>query len=108
MSEHGASHLKSYFAVFATLMALTGITVYVAFADLGALAAPVAVGIACVKATLVILFFMHVRYETRLIGLYAASGFVFLLILLVITMSEVIGRAPPRADPLAPTAASAP
>jgi len=94
-----------YFAVFATLLVLTGVTVTAAYMNLGHWAAPVAVGIAAVKATLVVLYFMHVRYGSRLIALYAASGFLFLAILLGITMSEVAGRAPqPTADPLRPSA----
>ncbi len=106
MSDHG-DHLKIYFLVFATLLGLTGLTVFVAFANLGPLAAPVAIAIACVKATLVVLFFMHVRYETRLIGLYAASGFVFLLVMFALTMGEYAGRSAQGPDPLAPTTPAA-
>jgi cytochrome c oxidase subunit 4 len=105
MAKH-VDHLKVYFSVFGALLGLTALTVYVAYANLGAWAAPVAVGIACVKATLVILYFMHVRYETRLNGMYAVSGFAFLLILFVITMGEVAGRAKPGPDPLAPSSAA--
>jgi len=105
---HGAT-LKTYFTVFGLLMLLTALTVYVSYADLGPVAVLVAVAIAGVKATLVILYFMHVRYESKLIALYAVSGFVFLLILVVLTMGEVAGRqaqppdalGPPRAVPTA-------
>ena len=99
--EHGPS-LGAYIGVFLALMALTGLTVAVAYMDLGALAAPVALAIAAVKATLVITIFMHVRYESRLIKLYAVSGFVFVAILLVITMGEHSGREPQPDDPLGP------
>jgi cytochrome c oxidase subunit 4 len=90
-------------AVFAALLAMTGLTVAVAYQDLGNLSAVVALGIASFKAGLVVLYFMHVRYATKLIRLYAAAGFVFVAILLGITMSEVSGRPPqPSADPLRP------
>ena len=96
-----------YFAIFGVLLGLTGVTVSAAFLDLKGWAAPVAVGIASVKATLVVLYFMHVRYGSRLIALYAASGFLFLAILLGITLGEVAGRSPqPTADPLRPAASA--
>jgi cytochrome c oxidase subunit 4 len=106
--ETQASHTSPvwiYFAIFGVLLTLTGVTVSAAYMDLAGWAAPVAVGIASVKATLVVLYFMHVRYGSRLIALYAASGFLFLAILLGITLSEVAGRrAQLQADPLRPTA----
>jgi cytochrome c oxidase subunit 4 len=89
-------------AIFIVLLVLTGVTVAVAYADLGRLGAPLAILIACVKGTLVVLYFMQVRYESRLVALYAASGFVFLFILLSMTMGEVVGRAVAPADPLTP------
>ncbi len=101
-------HLRVYLAVFATLLCLTGVTVYVAFAELGPMATPIALGIAGTKASLVILYFMHVKYETRLIGLYAASGFAVLLVMFAITMGEFAGRPAPGADPLPPPASAAP
>jgi cytochrome c oxidase subunit IV len=101
MAKHGPG-LGAYFAVFGTLMVLTGVTVAAAYADLGRFAAPVAVAIACIKATLVVLYFMHVRYESRLIALWAASGFVFLLIMLSLTFGEVMGRPRSSRDPLSP------
>lgn len=92
---HSSDHvvpISIYFAVFAALMALTAMTVWVAFIDLGALNAFVALGIAVVKATLVVLFFMHVKYSSKLTWLVVASGFVFLAIMLVLTMSDIASR----------------
>ena len=66
MSNHVVP-LRVYFSVFGALMVLTAITVAVAFFDLGVLNNVVALGIAGLKATLVILYFMHVRYSGRLI-----------------------------------------
>ncbi len=104
--EHGPS-LQTYIAIFVALLALTGLTVAVAFVNLGALGPLVAVGIACVKATLVVLWFMHVKYETKLIHLYVASGFIFVAILIVITMGEFVGRENQPADILGPPPAAA-
>jgi cytochrome c oxidase subunit 4 len=81
-----------YYAVFAALLVGTGLTVAVAFVDLGALNNVLMLGIAMTKALLVILFFMHVRWGTRLTWVVAASGFFWLLILFGITMSDYLTR----------------
>jgi|ERR1700730_8625892 cytochrome c oxidase subunit 4 len=91
MSGHVAPK-SMYYAVFAALIAGTGLTVAVAFVDLGALNNVLMLGIAMTKALLVILFFMHVRWGTRLTWVVAASGFVWLLILFGITMSDYLTR----------------
>ena len=74
MSEHHAEHhvvpLKIYFLIFFALMIGTVITVAAAFVDMGFLNTPVALIIALVKASLVILFFMHVKYSPKLVGLF--------------------------------------
>ena len=90
-SNHVVS-IKLYVAIFLTLMVLTAITVAVAFVDLGALNTVVALGVAVTKATLVILFFMHVKYSSRLTWLWVASGFVFLAIMLAFTMADIVSR----------------
>ena len=84
--------LKVYFAIFFALMALTGITVGVAFVDLGPLNLAVALGIAITKAVLVILYFMHVRYGDHIVKVFVSAGFLFLLIMLAITMSDYMTR----------------
>src|SRR4029077_17952210 len=66
--------LRVYLLVFVSLLLLTATTVAAAFVDLGALNNVVAMAIAGLKATLVILFFMHVRYSTRLTPLVIVSG----------------------------------
>ena len=63
--EHVASW-KVYVGIFAALMVLTALTVWVSFHDFGAFNVSIALGIAIVKATLVILFFMHVAHSSRL------------------------------------------
>ena len=71
--------VRTYVLIFAILMALTATTIWVAFQDYGALNNVIALTIAVIKMTLVILFFMHVRYATRLTWLVVVSGFVWLL-----------------------------
>ena len=90
-SDHVVS-IRLYVAIFLALMMLTALTVAAAFVDLGALNTFVALGIAVTKATLVILFFMHVKYSSRLTWLVVASGFVFLAIMLAFTMADIVSR----------------
>jgi cytochrome c oxidase subunit IV len=91
MSGHVAPK-SMYYRVFAALMVGTALTVLVAFYDLGPLNNVLMLGIAMTKALLVILFFMHVRWATRLTWVVAASGFVWLLILFGITMTDYLTR----------------
>jgi cytochrome c oxidase subunit 4 len=83
---------RVYYTIFAILLALTAVTVAVSFVNLGQLNTVVALGIACVKAGLVILYFMHVRYGTGLTWLVVAAGFAWLGILLAFTMADVVTR----------------
>lgn len=91
MSEHTTS-LKTYFAIFAALLILTATTVVVARIDLGPFNTIVALVIAAFKATLVVLFFMHVRYSPRIIGLTVFAGLLWLLILIGLTLSDYLSR----------------
>ena len=91
MSGHVAPK-SMYYAVFAALIVGTALTVGVAFVDLGALNNVLMLGIAMTKALLVILFFMHVRWGTRLTWVVAASGFFWLLILFGLTMQDYLTR----------------
>jgi cytochrome c oxidase subunit 4 len=86
--------LRVYFTVFAALMVLTGLTVFAAMQDLGPLNTVVALAIACLKAVLVVLYFMHVRYSTKLTWAVIAGGFFWLLLLLLMTLSDYITRGP--------------
>ena len=90
------SHISSkglYWTIFGTLIVLTIVTVVIARMDLGPLNTPMALAIAGFKATLVILFFMGVKYNTPLTKVVAASGFVWLIILFGITMGDYLTRA---------------
>lgn len=91
MSEHVTS-LRTYFLIFFALLVLTAITVAVAFQDFGALNDVVALSIAVLKATLVVLFFMHVYHTTRLTKLVVVAGFFWLFILIVLTLSDYFSR----------------
>lgn len=83
---------RVYYLIFLSLMALTGITVAVAFVDLKVMNSVVALSIAVLKATLVVLFFMHVKYATRLTWVVAASGVVWLAIMVALTLSDYLSR----------------
>ena len=83
---------RVYYIIFAFLMLCTYLTVQIAFFDLGPLNTIAALVIAVFKATLVVLFFMHVRYGTRLTGAVVLSSLLFLAILLALTMGDYLTR----------------
>jgi cytochrome c oxidase subunit 4 len=91
MEQHIVSR-QLYYRVFVALLALTLITVGVAFIDLGRLNAIIALTIAVGKALLVMLFFMHVRYSSRLVWVYVAAGFFWLALLLTFAVSDYLTR----------------
>ncbi len=84
---------KVYFFIFAILMVLTALTVLAAYKDLGPLNVVVAITIAVIKGTLVVLFFMHVRYSDRLTWIVVITGFAWLALMLVLTLSDYFSRA---------------
>lgn len=95
MSGHSStkSPLPTYFAVFIALLIGTGLTVYAATLDLGKFNAPVALIIASIKATLVALFFMHVKGASeKLTKLVVIGALFFLLLLLGLTMTDYATR----------------
>jgi len=83
---------RLYVAVFAALVVLTVVTVAVSYVDLGPGSVVVALAIACSKASLVLLFFMHLRDSPGLTWLVAGGGFFWLAILIGLTMSDVMTR----------------
>jgi len=85
--------VKIYLLIFFTLLTLTGTTVGVAYLDMGGhLNTIVAISIAFFKAMLVVLYFMHLRYSGHLLKIVAASGLLWLVILLSLTMSDYLTR----------------
>jgi cytochrome c oxidase subunit 4 len=96
-SEHQHIGIPGYFAVFGVLVVGTVLTYTVALSDLDSRAFPgantlVALGIAFTKMTFVVLFFMHVRWQTRLIWLSAVSGFFWMAIMFAYTMQDYLTR----------------
>ena len=91
MTEHIDS-VKTYALVFAGLILLTVVTTAVAFVDLGPFSVVVALVIAVCKMLLVALFFMHVRHSHGVMRLVVLGGFVWLGILIMLTMSDVASR----------------
>ena len=81
-----------YLCIFLILAILTAATVWAAGRDFGSFNTLVALTIAVVKATLVILYFMHLRYSPRLTILVVFMGFVWLAILILLTMSDYLSR----------------
>ena len=91
MSDH-VSSVGLYVTIFLTLMVLTAVTVFSAFIDLGYLNFPVAMLIAGFKASLVVWYFMHVKYQSHLTKLTVATGLFFLAILLGMTLIDYMSK----------------
>ena len=90
-----AAHIapkSMYYMVFGALILGTILTVAASKVDMGPLNNIVMLAIACTKASLVILFFMHVRWSSRLTWVVAMAGFFWLLILFGIGMSDYMSR----------------
>ena len=81
-----------YYTIFGILMVLTALTVFAAFNHLGVFNFPVAIGIAITKATLVVLFFMHAKYSSRLTKLFVGMSFFFLIIMFALTLTDYMSR----------------
>jgi cytochrome c oxidase subunit 4 len=91
MSGH-ISPKSTYFAIFGALMVCTVLTVVAAFVNLGNANFPVAITIAIFKATLVVLFFMHVKYSSKMTKLIVGTAVFFLGIMLTLTFTDYLSR----------------
>ncbi len=89
--HHGPS-LKTFFLIWGALLVLTATTVGVSYLELGVLNPVVALVIATIKALLVILFFMEVRYSSKMTMMVVVSGVFFLMLLLGLTLSDYLSR----------------
>jgi cytochrome c oxidase subunit IV len=89
---HAVDSLKTYFVIFFALMILTAITVAAAYIDFGRFSVIIALGIATLKASLVLWFFMHVRHGNPLLKIFVAAGFVWLAILMAFTFQDYLTR----------------
>jgi cytochrome c oxidase subunit 4 len=90
-----AGHISpksTYLTIFGALMVLTAVTIGAAFIDLGVLNFPLALAIAVFKGSLVVLFFMHVKYSSQLTKLVVATAFFFLIILFGLTLTDYLSR----------------
>ena len=96
MSNHHAhivTPVSTYVTVFVTLLILTFVTYWVATHDFGAMNTPIALAVAFFKASLVVIYFMGVRYNTPLTKVVVLSGFFWLIILFGLTMGDYMTRA---------------
>ena len=94
--EHSSHHIVPrlhYCIVFGTLLLFTGITVGAAYIEMGIFNPIVALGIACFKAVVVILFFMHVKYQSHLIKVTVGAGFFTFIVLITMTLVDYMSRA---------------
>ncbi|MBI5363292.1 MAG: cytochrome C oxidase subunit IV family protein [Planctomycetes bacterium] len=94
---HGGHHvhvvpLSLYFGIITVLFVLTAATVITAKMDLGAYNTVVALVIAITKATLVVLYFMHVRWSKKLVWIMVGSSLVWFSILIAFTMQDYLSR----------------
>jgi cytochrome c oxidase subunit 4 len=93
MSSAHVTAVRTYFAVFAALFVFTIVTAVVAYFDFGLLNTTIALGIAVTKATLVVWYFMGVRYNTPLTKVVVVAGLFWLLIMFALTMNDYLTRA---------------
>jgi cytochrome c oxidase subunit IV len=91
--QHHVVPLMIYYVIFGILMVLTGVTVGVAYIDLGRWNTVAALAIACFKAMIVVLYFMHVKYSTRLIKLTVIAGLYWMGIMFALTLGDYLTRA---------------
>ncbi len=91
-AEHKHPTPMLYLVIFGILAVLTVSTWAIAFVDLGIFNPVIALAIACTKATLVILFFMHVRYSNKLTKITISAGFFWLMILITLSLSDYLSR----------------
>jgi cytochrome c oxidase subunit 4 len=84
---------RVYMAILFALLLGTALTVWASYVDLGFWNPIIALAIATTKATLVVLFFMHVKYSTKLTKLTVCAGIFTFLILISLTLADYISRA---------------
>ena len=89
-AQHGGT--SAYYAIFAVLLTLTALTVGVAYVDLGEVNSILAVVIAITKASLVLVYFMHLRFSSRLTWLFASVGFFWFSVLVAFTIADEVSR----------------
>jgi cytochrome c oxidase subunit 4 len=91
-ANHHIVPLKVYISVFSALMVLTFVTIQIAYLDLGFLNTVAAVSIACLKGFLVVAYFMHARYGTKLVWVIVGIAGMWFVILIAMTMGDYLSR----------------
>jgi cytochrome c oxidase subunit IV len=94
--EHADHHIVTpmqYCMVYVGLLIGTVITIFAADVDMGVFNPVVALGIACTKMVIVILFFMHVKYQSNLVKMTVACGFFTFIVLITMTLTDYMSRA---------------
>ena len=89
---HAVIPVRTYVIIWLSLIGCTFLTYGVALIDLGPWNIVIALMIAFFKMSLVVLFFMHVKQDNNLTRLFVAGGFVWLLILLALTLNDYLSR----------------
>ena len=95
MADHSQHHIvpkSTYYLIFLALMVGTALTWWVATIDLGVMNNVIMLAIAVTKASLVVLFFMHVKYSSKLTWVVVTGAVFFLIILIVLTLNDYIFR----------------
>jgi cytochrome c oxidase subunit IV len=93
--EHTHNHITSYRTytkILVALLCLTALTITVTWINAGQLAIAVALGIACIKATLVLLYFMHLKFDGLLFRILAGMVFFLIFIVFFITFFDYLFR----------------
>jgi cytochrome c oxidase subunit 4 len=91
--EHHIVSPMVYLTIFFALLVGTAITIGASYVDMGPWNPVVAIAIACAKATLVVLYFMHIKYSSKLMKLTVGAGVFTFLILVGMSLSDYISRA---------------
>jgi cytochrome c oxidase subunit 4 len=92
MNHQHVTPVRTNLIIFGVLMALLVLTIVLSYVNLGPLHFAAAMVIATVKAVLIVLYFMHVRFSPRLVWVFASAAFLWLGILLALTLSDYFSR----------------
>ena len=90
--SHTIVPTKIHVTIFVSLMVLLGITIGVAYIDLGRFNLAAAMAVSVAKTLLIVTFFMHLRYGRKLTWVFAGAGFFWLAIMLVFAMCDYATR----------------
>ena len=91
-STHHVVPTSTYLGVFFALMILLVLTLVAAAVDLGPLNLPIALAIAFLKAGIIVLYFMHVKFNSRLVQVFAGAAIIWLLIMFILTLADYATR----------------